>query len=102
MSYNWDYETHKNRQLVTKACQELQARVANDKLEIERVKRDTRNFHLEMFESVTPGDKTAFAGNYRGSDFPYLKNYEVYVGNHQGTVASQVADFMRKFHQFFC
>jgi len=70
---NWDYEEHKNRQLVTKACHDLQVRVAKDLEEIKKVKQDTRAFHLEMFNSVTPADKRAFAGNYRGSEFQYLK-----------------------------
>lgn len=98
---SWDYEEHKNRQLVTKACHDLQVRVAKDLEEIKKVKQDTRAFHLEMFNSVTPADKTAFAGNYRGSEFQYLKNYNVSIGNHQGTLASQVAETMHDFHLLF-
>lgn len=98
---SWDYEEHKNRQLVTKACRDLQVRVAKDLEEIKKVKQDTRPFHLEMFNSVTPVDKTAFAGNYRGSEFQYLKNYNVSIGNHQGTLASQVEETMRDFHLLF-
>ena len=98
---NWDYEAHKNRLLVTKACQKLQARVAKDIEEIKQVKQDTRGFHYEIFKSVTPANKTAFAGNYRGSEFQYLKNYNVSIGNHRGTVANQVAESMREFHLLF-
>ncbi len=98
---NWDYEEHKNRHLVTKICRELQFRVAENIEEIEKVKQDTRAFHLEMFNSVTPANKTAFAGNYRGSHFEYLKSYNVSIGSHQGTDVSQVEKTMGSFHFLF-
>lgn len=98
---NWDYEEHKNRKLVTEACHKLKVRVADDVEEIEKVKQDTRFFHFEIFSSVTPANKAGFAGNYRGSHFEYLKSYNVSIGSHQGTDASQVEEIMSDFHLFF-
>lgn len=98
---NWDYELHKNRDFVTKACHELQQRFTKDFKEIEKTLSDTRSFHLEIFQQVTTPNQIGFAGNYRGSHFSYLKSYNVCIGSHNGTEASQVEQTMLSFHTFF-
>lgn len=98
MCDNWDYEDHENRHLVTKACHDIQVRVSSNFSEIKEVMKLTRPYHHEIFKCVVPDDKEAYAGNYRGSDYPYLKYYNVCIGSHIGEEAARVHQTMQSFH----
>lgn len=41
--------------------------------------KDTRTVHSQYFRGLTPPSTPYYAGNYRGQDFPCLKNYGVRI-----------------------
>ncbi|NLB30472.1 MAG: hypothetical protein GX822_02265 [Alcaligenaceae bacterium] len=98
---NWDYENHSNRHLVTHACQILQKNLASNASAMQKIVTDTRVFHKDIFQNVVPTKQPAFAGNYRGSAYYYLQQYNVQIGEHYGTAAEHVEQDMVYFHDLF-
>lgn len=96
----WEYEQHPNRHTVTESCKNLQLRVTSNQELINDIVSDTRPFHKEIFIQVTPLKMQAYAGNYR-SNFEYLKNYAVIVGQHCGCKPELVEEVMDGYHKLF-
>ncbi|VXC71120.1 Fic family protein [Massilia sp. 9I] len=75
----WEYEDHPEAERVTERCRRLvlmlkgRPRIFNG--------YSTLRAHRYMFHGVTPENCGYFAGNYRGSNFPCLKEYRVIAGN---------------------
>lgn len=95
----WDYETHPDVSAVTEACKafliELRANPACKAAAL----ADTRHFHSILFSAVVPDPCPYLAGNYRGADFPCLRNYDVGFGRHRGTFPLGVAYAMENLHK---
>lgn len=75
----WEYNVYPNAADVEKACADIVARASADAALLEKILLNTRDFHREMFHSVTPPNRGYFAGNYRGAPFPILDHYGVMV-----------------------
>lgn len=98
--FSWEYSNHTDLAKVISECIALVTALQADPLSFSpTLTRDSRPVHERMFFAVVPPDKTYFAGNYRGSKYPLLENYEVQFGGVQGRFARMVEPSMQWFHE---
>ena len=67
------------------------------RIDLRETSADTRSSHRLLFEPLAPPEYPGFAGNYRGCNLPYLKEYNVRAGQIRGCEARLVADHMDGF-----
>jgi hypothetical protein len=97
----WEYSTHPEYQSVVGYCQQFLLQLRADPASKQFLLEDTRPAHGEMFCRVVPRACPHLAGNYRGSDFECLRNYNVKFGGppaHLGTPALYVMAVVGGFH----
>ena len=89
MSWNYnDFPNHED--ILRQNNAELLKKLFSGQLNFINEVTDTRNVHRFMFMSLTSPNTTYFAGNYRGSNYPALRSYEVRIGKSRGTLSSRV------------
>lgn len=77
---DWDYEHYPNHKyLLPLRAQEILFQLRKGLINCESSSKDNRPQHKYFFKDLTQKGHEYFAGNYRGSDFPGLKHYEVTV-----------------------
>jgi hypothetical protein len=95
---NWDYETHPNANEVATRCAFLLRVFRTLPKRLDRYGLSTIAGHAYIFKGMAPPLCDYFVGNYRGSDFPCLKEYGVRVGGdrrvgtHPKLVKKQIRD----------
>jgi Fic/DOC family len=94
----WEYSAHPNVQSVRDACMLFLEELRRSPAAKTAALSDTRSFHATMFSGVAPSACPYLAGNYRGADYECLRAYQVFFGNHQGTLAVGVAACMEFYH----
>lgn len=90
----WDYKDypHCDVWLVVRS-EEILLALKRGEIQGEDASRDTRPIHHRLFTGLTPDQHDYFAGNYRGSAFPLLKDYNVEIdGDPTVGVDCQVVD----------
>lgn len=95
---NWDYVKHPNVATVGACCTALIAGLRQNPAGLSPFLADTRPAHHQMFEGVVPAACAHLAGNYRGADFPALKNYRVTIAGEEGMIPAAVALAMDLMH----
>lgn len=96
---DWDYERHPEKTLVLNRSAKLLVALRSSTEKFDRFNYSTLVGHKYLFRATTPGNCRYFAGNYRGSNFPCLKEYEVGVGADKrvGYPALLVSTYMKRF-----
>lgn len=96
---NWDYEKHHNHHLVAQRCIKLLDYFRAKHRRFDKFQHSTLVGHRYMFRHLTPKECPCLAGNYRGSKFDCLENYNVGVeaDRRVGTPAPYVHQEMVKF-----
>lgn len=88
---DWDYERHPDAGVVASRCIRVLAELARGTLVPKGSSQDSRQIHRRLFKDLTPAECPYFAGNYRGSGFPCLQDYDVTAGGMATTPAAIVA-----------
>lgn len=97
----WEYEDHPDHvAILAGEIQGLLIDICRDRLEPISASRDTKPVHRRLFIHLTPEAFPYYAGNYRGSDYRCLVDYEVMIGRMSGAPARQVSSFMRGLGEF--
>lgn len=78
---NWDYNDHPQRNLVTRRSEKLIELLRARPGRFDRYGLCTKRGHVFLFTGMAPATCQYLVGNYRGAEFPCLKNYCVGVGN---------------------
>jgi hypothetical protein len=94
----WEYNTHPQRQSVADYCQQFLLQLRADPASKQSLIADTRPAHKDMFSKVVPTACPCLAGNYRGSDFDCLRDYNVKFGGNRAIPALYVLAVMSGFH----
>lgn len=89
----FEYATHQRAAEVQGRCAAILVDLRSGQYKTNSVLVDTRPVHGRMFDGLTPPQCEYYAGNYRGSEFFCLRDYNVKVGGDPrvGTVAYLVA-----------
>lgn len=102
----WDYDDHPGRAKIKARCIILGSNLisrSGDFLEKKSRYKDTRRAHKYIFRLFTPPRYTYYAGNYRGSNHPILKSYNVCIPSDPkvGLIAPRVKQQMAVFDKQF-
>lgn len=97
---DWEYKDHpKRKKLLTKRQREILTALLAGTFDIHGITDDSRPVHRDLFEGLTPPKHGYYAGNYRGSNFHCLLQYEICIQGDPkvGVKASSVATAMQLF-----
>lgn len=97
--HGWDYALHADKDTVGDNCNSVVCQLSDDLSRCDSFLNDTRETHYFIFQHTTPKDCEYFAGNYRGANYLYLKDYEVKIAGYSGTLSVLVEQEM---HDFSC
>ncbi len=95
---NWEYSDHPAIKTVVDSGAQVLEELLVDPSQHQAAFSDTRYLHLRIFSGTAPKDCPYIAGNYRGSDFPCLRDYRVYFGSNMGTPPAAVSLLIEDFH----
>lgn len=73
----WEYKDHTHYNAVRIRCEDVLEELRLGKLAIDETLRDTRDLHRRLFVGLTPAGCDYYAGGYRGSRQPNLRNHTV-------------------------
>lgn len=96
---NWDYEQHPLRTtILPQVVRGILISIGRKTIDTGAATKDTRPWHLILFQQFVPPDFVYFAGHYRGEAFRCLVDYEVGVAGDPrvGYPASKVAIGMQE------
>jgi hypothetical protein len=97
----FEYEKHAKYRHLPGRCEALRMEAHANKSLVSKHLADTRAAHKAEFSGLTPPSQEYMAGNYRGSDYPCLKDYQVTIDGFLGEVPSDVESAMHDFHVTF-
>lgn len=96
---DWDYESHPQRYLLVEKCSRLEKVLSRHPKFFDKLKFNTCLAHKVMFFKFAPTQCPEIVGNFRGSNYPCLKTYNVHVPMDPkvGTKPNLVKAEMRRF-----
>jgi fido (protein-threonine AMPylation protein) len=106
--HDWEYSTHPNKEIIGQRCIALGAGLLSNSTRFLCPKsryKSTLRAHKYVFRLFTPPGYPFYAGNYRGSNFPILRDYIVgiridpKVGTPPARVKKEMALFDKQFEQ---
>lgn len=93
--HDWDYEAHPDAAIEVPArCARILQELTTGLMAPGAHVSDTRPIHKRVFRGLTPPTCGYLAGNYRGSSYHSLRNYDVRIGLSAGMLAPNVAAAM--------
>ena len=98
--HGWNYKAYpQHRELLPQRERDILTKLRLGAIDRIGTCKDSRSVHHDFFVGLTPAGKPHFAGHYRGENYPYLKYYEVTVGNDPrvGVPAEYVASSLASF-----